>query len=140
MTKLSGTDIGYPSDDRYCFNRIRTNMNRENLGHTPAFDEMENYYGDLVISEYWEQADPNKPLSVMFIYALCGGGHPNVKSLDENGEIVAGINIGVNGRRQIEGQEVWVCQTVFLWEEEDTTKCFTSRMSDPRTTGRRSER
>ena len=250
MTKLSGTNIGFPSDARFLFSRIRTNMNPQNLGHTYAFDETEvvrihndgnadlvieelelsdpasfafqkrdfenlpiaiepdgyydlsivfvkadafwkgatgvyysdlvirtnggdsvarlaghyqvrpegsweptvrdisemfgfhctvpqgklpmayptpatmaeSYYGEIVVSEYWEQADPSKPVSVMFIYALGGGGHPNLKFLDESDEIVAGVDIRVNGRRQINGQEVWVCQTVFPWEEEDTSK------------------
>ena len=63
MTKLSGTDLGFPADDRYCFSRIRTNMNPKNLGHTYAFDEMETVRihndgsADLVIDEL-ELTDP----------------------------------------------------------------------------------
>jgi hypothetical protein len=79
-------------------------------------------YGEIVVSEYWEQADPTKPVSVMFIYALGGGGHPNLKFLDANDEIVADVDIKVNGRREINGEQVWVCQTVFPWEEENTTR------------------
>lgn len=76
-------------------------------------------YGPIVVSEYWEQADPAKPVNVMFIYALGGGGHPNLKFLDEKDEIVGGVDFQVNGRRVINGENVWVCQTVFPAEEDN---------------------
>ena len=48
--------------------------------------------GDLVVSQLWEQADPNEPVTSMWFYAYQSPGTPRFRFINEDGETVAGFN------------------------------------------------
>jgi hypothetical protein len=100
IMKLFGFKVGVPSD-------------KHTVEYPTVPPKPGSAYGEIVVSDYWEQADPTKPVVAMVLYALGGGGDPNLKLVDAKDATVSGFAFKSPGRRQILGEEVWVCQTVF---------------------------